>query len=687
MRVKCFLACGLPMAALLAPLAKGQSLPNEASNNAGSTTSQNSEIVVTAKAGSLYDQDIFKTAKTVVAIDSALIDDVQAASIQDVTKLLPALTPRTESNQFQSRFYVRGLDLADIYTRDGLYLRDAFIAPETIERIELLEGIPNISEGGFSLPGGEVNFVPKVPKIGSFADLKMAGDSLGGFQASVDANLWSRDSKVGIRVIAADREDGFEYAGASGHRRSVALGAAYLITPDIRLDLNGTYDRGVTNGYDALGYPLINNGTALPALSYNHWYGQSWANQTLTRYLGEAKLTGSFDDGWAFTIKGNAFHYDVTEVYPYYRSAGAGSLIGVNFYNIINNYKSVSLFGVASKTHTFGVAKNTLAVTADYTNVPQTFSSAFARLGTEDLYGSSLQVPPPPGVSAAPPHPDSREEQHSFGIGDELTLWDKLTLSGSARRYYLKELSFEQTPTTEDYLAVWLPSASIMYRFTPKFNIYFTYGKSAEDGGQAGVGTVNYNQLLGPIKSTSYEVGTKAAVLGGLATLSAFKIERPSEAVVNNYDTLSGNTNYKGIDFSLQGTIAHRLTLLVDAEYVDAKVTRAEDPTLIGTTPTNVPKFSASVRADYEVTDGLFASANVQHIARKPVSDDDSLYAPGYTLLDLGLRYGIPVYGHKVELLLTASNVTNKFYYVSTKFSFVHLGDPRTVRGGVDIHF
>lgn len=660
--------------------------------SAAADETQVAEIVVTATSvATIGETPILTTPRTVSAIGAKLIENIAPTSLQEVTKLIPSLTPRSGYSDPQQQFMVRGISLGTSdYRRDGLPLRHAFMPIEEVDRIEVLQGVVDVTQAGEKSPGGIINFVPKHPEPGDFQRVTLGVNEYGNVNGHADINLALGDD-YGLRanlaaehIDLADRTHGSRYAAALAFRAN--------LTPDLVLDLNGYYQRQSRDHVSGGFLPTIDDATgdaAIPRASYAKDYGQSWSYDRYERGVVEAKLSGDLGDGWSLIAQGHLVRYNIDSLTTSITGLQAGGDAGIFALGFPSRIKDAAArFAVTKEIEIASNVRNRMAVILDASTDSLDFAFAGQSVGSGNIYGDLTAPAPTFAIPATRRGNDLRV--YGAGFANELTLFDRFTLTTGAKRVNLRSRAYsggELANTT--VISKWLPNIAGLLRITSDWTVYATYNQAVQAGGIVQVGSefANAGETLPPLLSKTYEVGTKARIGGLLVTLSAFTFDQPSQIVVGNVVSNSGATRYRGLDFNLSGQVTPRLNVIAAATVVDATVQRTDDPTILGKVPGNVPEFTGSLYLDYRAATGLFLSGGVFHTARKPADDQNSIYVPGYTTFDLGARYETGLGGHKTTFRLSATNVTNKFYWASALFGRLQYGTPRMIKGSITVEY
>ena len=242
----------------------------------------------------------------------------------------------------------------------------------------------------------------------------------------------------------------------------------------------------------------------------------------------------------------------------------------------------------------------------------------------------------------------------------------------------------------------------MLYKLRPELTAYGTYASSLQQGDTAPVGTANANSILPPFRSEQYEAGLKLALPKVDMTLSAFQIKRPFafiDAATSTF-AVAGQQRNRGVDFTINGEILPGLAAFGGFEYLDPQV---QDTGSLATSNKRIVGLSdlvASVLLRYQVprAPGLTLDGFVRYVSNRTTDNTNLFYAPGYTTLDLGAEYALPVRRQTVTFRVDAINVTDTRYltnvlpgglngYTGAGNASASLGRPRTVQASVQVYF
>jgi iron complex outermembrane receptor protein len=149
---------------------------------------------------------------------------------------------------------------------------------------------------------------------------------------------------------------------------------------------------------------------------------------------------------------------------------------------------------------------------------------------------------------------------------------------------------------------------------------------------------------MDPIESTQYEAGVKYELTeGALLTAAVFSIDKGLEYIDgSNTYVQNGRQIHDGLELTLSGQVTRDLRLIAGTAWLDARIDKTADTSLIGKRPQGVPEWQANLYADYNLSrfvPGLGVNVGLYYGGEKPIDAENTWYAESWTLLDLGLSY------------------------------------------------
>jgi outer membrane receptor protein involved in Fe transport len=199
---------------------------------------------------------------------------------------------------------------------------------------------------------------------------------------------------------------------------------------------------------------------------------------------------------------------------------------------------------------------------------------------------------------------------------------------------------------------------------------------------------------LDPNSFRQTEVGAAFRVARTLTLdIAAYKIDSSDEilAVAPGVYQNFGATERTGFEAKAEWT--PRAAWLVTAVYGTAasEIERNTNAALIGRKVTGVPDRTATLGLAWAPAKGWGGDATLRHVGSYAVDAANTLYAPTYTTVDVGISNTATIDGKRAKFYLSVENVFDRKYATSVSlssgFQLLAPGAPRTFRGGVQFDF
>jgi len=639
------------------------------------------------RAGVLGTRDNMQTPFSITSYTNELIQDKQARSVGEVLQNDPGVRVARGFGNFQESYFIRGFVLgSDDVAYNGLYslLPRQYIATELFERVEVLRGasafLTGANPGGGGL-GGAINLLPKRAPNEPLTRLTVGGGSGGQYSVSTDiARRFGPDQSTGIRFNAAkrgggtavnDEDAGLELAsvGLDWRSRDVRL-SADIGWQDNRLKRTRT---NVTLGAGVTAVPVA------PDPESN--FAQPWTYSNERDYFGTFR--GEIDLGDRVTA---------WAAYGMRRTEEANSLANLTVTNGITGAGNVSRFdntredtvdtgevGLRGKLRTGTVGHEWVIAASLFENERKNaYAWDFFNTLATNLYTPSFHALPPfsgtgfSGNNLASPALNARVKMGSFAIGDTLSFADDtVLLTLGARQQTLKVENFAYNTGApapvydRDRLS---PAVGLVYRAGRQLSFYGNYIEGLTQGETAPGIAANNGEMLEPYVSKQKEIGVKydGGRLG--AGVALFSTTRP-RGIVNaaNVFTSEGEDRHAGLELTLYGEATRGLRVLGGATWLQAEQQSTGAAATDGKRVIGVPRFQANLGVDWDMpgVPGLAFDGRVVHTGSSYANDGNTLEVPGWTRLDLGVRYLVALGGKAVTLRARLDNVTNRGYWAS----------------------
>jgi len=665
------------------------------------------------RAGILGTHDYMETPFSITSYTSELIQDRQARSVGDVLQNDPGVRVARGFGNFQEAYFIRGFPLgSDDTAYNGLYgvLPRQYIAAELFERVEVLRGastfLSGASPGGQSM-GGALNLLPKRAGNDPLTRVSAGWGSGGQSQVALDVGRrFGDEDRLGVRLNAARHGGGSSVGGEDSELSLVSLGLDWR---GDRLRLSGDIgwqDNRLEQTRPNVTLAAAGQVPAAPDADTN--FAQPWT------YSNERDLFG--------TLRGE---YDITDSVTAWAAWGmrrtheANSLAGVTLTNNATGDGTTYRFdntredsvntgeaGVRGKLRT-GPVGHEWVVSASYYSLKNEgayamdFFNSFATniyrpvsYGRPDISAAAFR-----GNALDSPSLRSRTWLASLAVGDTLSFFDdRVLLMLGARHQRLRTQDFAWNtgvPDPEYDDSRVSPAAGLTVKVAPEWSIYGNYIESLAPGGSVTDTTaVNYGQTLEPYVSKQKEIGVKydGGKLG--AGLAFFTTDKPRAYLnADKVFTQSGKDRHRGVELTVFGQAARSVRVLGGATWLDAKQVDTGDPATDGKRTIGVPRLQANLGVEWDLpwAAGLTVDGRVVYTGSSYADARNTQEVPGWTRLDVGLRYLWEVQGRLVTLRARVDNVTDRDYWASVGGypgnGYLVLGAGRTVSLNASVEF
>ncbi|WP_432787523.1 TonB-dependent receptor domain-containing protein [Novosphingobium rhizosphaerae] len=194
--------------------------------------------------------------------------------------------------------------------------------------------------------------------------------------------------------------------------------------------------------------------------------------------------------------------------------------------------------------------------------------------------------------------------------------------------------------------------------------------------------------------SRQYEAGARVEVLGALASLAWFHIDRGlsytdlSSGSPGTYVT-NGRAVHQGVEASVQGRLTRTVSVSLAGQYLRAVQRETGSAAQDGKWVDNTPRWSGSAFVEYRpaALPALGVSAGLFYTGKR-YADAQNLYVmPAYTTYSLGADYKLRLpQGRALTLRVNGDNITNTRYW-ATGGSVFYVGLARQVRFSASMDF
>ena len=702
--------CPISLAsALLALLAAGAQAQADA-GSAVQTVTISGRSAGPASVSGFGDVPLARSPFSATVINAGALQNAGITGIGDLTRLDAGTTDAYNAPGYWGQLAVRGftLDNRFNYRRDGLPINaETAIAQGNKQAIEILKGTSGL-QAGTSAPGGLVNLVTKRPRD-HVASATVSWQQGGGTGLAVD--LGRRENGLGWRVNAAIDHLDTQTRHSEGQRRLGALAVEAQLTGGSLLEAELEWSRQSqpsTPGFSLLGNRLPDATGIDPRTNLNNqpWslpvvmdgrtaslrYTQSLGGQVqLVAHVMRQQLAS--DDRVAFP-----FGCSAENTYDRYCSDGSFDIYDYRSENErrTSDAADISVQGrstLGGMLHRFNLGLLASRYQARFQ--PQAYNYA----GTGNIGGTAV-VPPAP--DAIDPNTNRRERSTELHLQDAINLTPDWSVWMGLRHSRLQRDSqrtdgSRRTSYPQSFTTPWL---ALSHALDSQRQVYISWGEGVEsEVAPNNPRYLNRSEPLPALKSRQTEIGFKHAGEALNWQLAAFDITRPAWRDIGACDVasscerrLDGQARHRGVEAEVDWR-SGAWNLRASAMALQARRQESTDAARNGLRPTNVPASSIKAQAAYNLPalPGLALLGFITHEGQRMVLPDNSIATPGWTRIDIGLRYSQRVAGHALVWRFGVDNLTSPRAWQEAPYQFEHAYlyplAPRTFRLSTQIDF
>ena len=664
-------------------------------SNTSSFSQDVEEIVVKGKV--LYSDQVtaLKTPVPIIDVPQTLSivtdDEIRKQGFRELGDIV-RYTPGVNTSQGEGHrdsIVFRGVrSTADFYldgVRDDVqYYRSLY----NLEQVEILRG-PNALLFGRGGTGGIINRVTKKAVLDEqFGSFDMGADSFGAFDFAVDYNV-STGEKSALRI-------NFHSDTLENHR-DYFDGDRYGFNPTLRLELSPvttldlSYEHADHERFIDRGVPTL-NGEPVEAFE-EIVFGDTDTNlQTLRADIYRANLSHEFSD----TRKGNLVvqYSDFQKLYKNYYASGysGGDTFTADGYLDPTERNNLIISGNIVNEFQTGSAKHTLLVGAeiiDTENENYRYNTFFITT-EDDNEVFNITRPINFGVNAAgvrtyndftadlKSSTESDIEVTSIYIQDQIDVTDKfkILLGGRFDNFDITVRDVKKGTSESREDEEFSPRAGLIFKPQENVSLYVSYAESFLPRSGEQFKKLDANAArLDPDVYESTEIGVKWDIRPGLSfTASYFD----SEQTVATRDSDTGENSeivglqVDGIELELKGQVTEKLSLAIGYSDLDGETAK-------GGEPREIPEYTASLWATYEVNDRFGIGFGVTAQGESNIKNDKpGLILPDYTRVDFAAYYDL---ADDLSIQLNVENVTDELYFPHSHSTHqASVGEPLNAR-------
>lgn len=650
--------------------------------------------------GPIQGRSLIETPYTINVASQALIENMQAATPEDIQRFSPFVQiNQRQASGFTNFVNIRGFTGSGWTQKFEEGMRASSLSMVSMEdkaKVEVLSGLSGFLYG-MTNPGGVINYVLKRPTFEPLYKLSVGNYGGSSYFAHADvSDRLNRDGSLAYRLNMVYQDGDTAVDEQSKRRYLISAALDYELSESALLQFAGSH------GYDRVAGPHAVwqfLGAEHPkAFDNSKQWGQTWSYSQLQTSALSAALT--WDVNEAIRVRSSISHSRTEREHVLSANIVSPALLGPGNYtpvliftapqqhdNTAGYFFTDMLFTLGGSQH-----KLTLGYSGDHYKTHQPRHDSTPRpLGALAAFGDTLRLNSVglddlTRAQGRRQRIASRANNNNFILTDDITFNQHWSLIAGITRASIRQSNYDfegNGALTEQYDRFELtPSVSLIYKPVSELSLYATYIEGLEQGSTAPVNANNSGDLLAPVVSEQYEVGAKWAKGGVLISAALFDIKRANEFLdTDNIFKQQGFQRNRGIEFSATGKVNKRLTIISGATVLDAKVESTGN-----NDPVGVAEKLAKLYTEYNlasVVDGLTVTGGIIYTGESAVDTENTQYLPSYTLVDVGARYVFTSDDTPVSLSMNIKNVTGKDYWVNNNY----LGDPRTVTFSAQVSF
>jgi iron complex outermembrane recepter protein len=649
-----------------------------------------------ATAATKTDTPLRDIPQSIQVVPRKVIEDQGITEIIDAARNVSGVINRAGFGGIGDDYNIRGFDNFD-KLRDGFVSSFSEVAPNNIERVEVLKGPASVLYGQFE-PGGIINYVTKQPLDKPYYAADLTVGSYAFYEPSFDiSGPLTEDKRLKYRLNASYRNSGSFVDFVDREVVQIAPTLTYQISKNTKLAFSYEYIRSDGSYYD--GFPVDPVLFQLPRDRFVGEPSNSLKQETNTINL---TLDHKFSRNWeirsgfsAQLFNLNNFAFRPTSVEPdgqtLNRFFQADILYDLNTYtlqtDVIGRFKTGPiqhqlLFGVNLQRQTFD----------DY----QLYAVAPSLNLFDPVYGAAT----PTIFDNGPVRNKSLRNTVGVYLQDQITLLPNLKLLVGGR---YDSVTQNNTDTFFDLDGVtplgppekstrndqaFSPRVGLVYQPIEPVSLYASFSQSFSPSFDRD----RNNDFLSPSRGTQYEVGIRAEFLNKKvsANLAAYEITKTNVAVTDPIDPAfsiaTGAVKSRGIEFDISGEPLPGWNIIASAYLNDAFVSKDTDPTKVGERFINAPSQGASLWSTYEIQKGpikgLGFGAGIFFVGDREVELPNTFELPSYIRVDATIFYRRKNW----RVGLNFKNLLDKTYYEYQGVG-IQVGEPFTVLGTLSIEF
>lgn len=682
--------------------------------------------------------------QSITSITKELMADRQAFLLGDAVKIASGVIPSSYYNQYTIRGISQneeGQILNGMRTRQYYFLQPL---TANIERVEVIKGPASATFSSVD-PGGSINLVTKKPLAAARKEASLSAGSFSTFRGTLDFTGPLNESKSLLYRVNGAYQQARSFRDLVSNK-AVLVSPSLSYIPNEKTAINaeliysnmaGTLDRGQpifgaiagetklnsTPTSLNLGAPndhfnskeVIITGSLAHKFSSNIGFNASYMKQSWTEDLQEHRTTNAFAPHITNQPVTSLAAMQFVQRQQYWNIDNLNAYFNFNFNTGKLNHKLLAGYDLSSWHKLKGGGQNAARgfLLKDGTVAGSFVLANAANYQTITVNGKTL---PKPNVS----HFDLQNPQYTIRNVEDYNLnvrtalpsaltttnavyiqeqmqLGKLTMLLGLRNEWFEDITNYEAPNTlKVKKTALLPRIGITFAVNKAMNVYGTYLEGFQPQSNTvtlmpQTGSLQAGSQFDPLRSNLKEVGFKTDLFHSHMRLNVAFYEIIQKNILMNANdpanpdrlVTRGEERSRGIEWDVAGYIIPQWQVNASYSFIDAKITRDRDESLVGARKQNTPKHSANLWTRYNfggssALKDLGIGLGVQYQSNKVPWFTRDFLVPAYTIVDAALYY-TPARSN-IQMALNAGNLLDKTYWLGAQ-NYLRLfpGAPRNV--------
>lgn len=665
--------------------------------------------------GSKTDTPLIEAPQSVGVVTRSQIDDQAALSVSQALRYTAGVLGEVRPSARYDSVFVRGFGgqgtsaafvnfLDGLRQGRGLYFGVPNTEPWLLERIEVLRGPASVLYGQTGV-GGLVNLVSRRPSANHVNEVRIEAGSNALMQTAFDlGGTLTEDGQFLYRLTGLARKADTQYDFTQEERIAIAPALTWRPDEDTSLTVLASYqydpEGGFYNFVPATGSVLYNPNGRLPRGFFGGDPSFDKYNRTQASigYQFEHRL----DNVWTVRQNFRYSHIDAEVNVVSIRSVGADQRTATRSATFVSDHANAyALDNQAQATFTTGPVNHTALFGIDW---QRTSARARQGLGTApslDLFAPVYYQTIPTIWTNPSGLTNQNLDQLGFYAQDQIAIdrwrfnvgvrYDRASIGTTTHQ---ASGAVAANNSQDDDQFTWRVGG--LYLFDNGIAPYASYSTSflpntGTMAPQRGGGTFD------PTTGEQYEIGIKYQPPGmnSFIQLAAYHIRQENVLTRDpdfiTYNITQGEIRSRGIELEGRASLTDGLDLIGAYSYIDAEITKSNNPGVQGSRVPQVPNHMASAWANYRFLEGplrgLSLGGGVRYIGPTYGNDTNTFKVNDYTLFDAAIRYDFGARFESMrglELAVNAQNLADKDYVASCSTTTAcYYGTGRMVLGSL----